>query len=170
MPDRAPRQLPFLLRLYPRGWRSRYGVEVAEMLASERMTARTVLDLLAGAVDARVSPQSIVTLSSSREKTMKTFCGTATDISFRDRATSAIWLVAGTAVLTWLAIGFQQIFGRTLPIATLRYAAFPLSLLWASRWRTMKPYSRAAQAVILGGTAIVVIVMCAYAASFGQRF
>ncbi len=167
MPDD---RLPLLLRLYPAAWRERYGGEVAAMLAAEPMSARVVLDLLAGAVDARVSPQSIVTLSSSREKTMKTFCGTATDIAFRDRVTSAIWIVAGTAVLTWLAIGLRQVFGRALPITTLRYAAFPLALLWASRWTTMKPYSRAAQAVILGGTAIVVIVMCALAASFGEDF
>jgi hypothetical protein len=57
-----------------------------------------------------------------------------------------------------------------LPIVTLRYAAFPLALLWASRWSTMKPYSRAAQAVILGGTAVIVVIICAIAASIGHRF
>jgi hypothetical protein len=53
---------------------------------------------------------------------------------------------------------------------TLRYAAFPLALLWASLWTTMKPYSRAAQAVILGVTAVLVLVICAIAASIGHRF
>lgn len=171
MPDgaRADR-LPALLRLYPAAWRDRYGAEVAAMLAAEPLSARTVLDLLAGAVDARVSPQSIVTLTSGREKTMTSICGTATDISTADRVKSAIWIVAGTAALTGLSIGLRGFFGRTAPIVTLRYAAFPLALLWASRWTTMKPYSRMAQAVILGGTAIVVIVMCAFAASLGGDF
>ena len=159
-----------VLRLYPAAWRARYGAEMAAMLASGPMTARVVLDLLAGAIDARVSPQSITVLSSRRDKNMTSLCGTATDVSARDHLRSAIWIVVGTAALTWLAVGLREAFGRTLPIVTLRYAAFPLALLWASRWSTMKPYSRAAQAVILGSTAVIVIVMCAIAASVGHRF
>ena len=171
MPDRARAdRLPALLRLYPAAWRDRYGAEMAAMLASEPMTARVVLDLLAGAVDARVSPQAIVTLSSSREKHMTSICGTPTYISGRDRVKSAMWMVGVTAALTCLSVGLREVFGRTVPIVTLRYAAFPLALLWASRWTTMKPYSRAAQAVILGTTAVVIVIMCAFAASFGQRF
>jgi hypothetical protein len=134
------------------------------------MSARVVLDLLAGAVDARVSPQAIVTLSSSREKNMTSICGTPTHISRMDRVKSAMWMIGVTAALTWLSVGLREAFGRTLPIMTLRYAAFPLALLWASRWTTMKPYSRAAQAAILGTTAVIVIIMCAFAASFRQDF
>ena len=164
----APR-LPFVLRLYPSAWRERYGDEMAAMLASGPMTARVVLDLLAGAVDARVSPQAIVHASTHKEPMMTSICGTATALSMRDHLKGAMWIIVGTAILTWLAVGLREVFGRTVPIATLRYAAFPLALLWASRWTTMKPYSRAAQAVILGATAIVVIAICAVAASIVHR-
>jgi hypothetical protein len=42
-----------LLRLYPRAWRSRYGVELAALLAQRPLTPLEVVDVLRGAVDAR---------------------------------------------------------------------------------------------------------------------
>jgi hypothetical protein len=45
-----------LLRLYPRGWRRRYGAEMAAMLEAEPLTLRTATDLVAGAIDARLNP------------------------------------------------------------------------------------------------------------------
>ena len=41
-----------LLLLYPRVWRQRYGAEMKEMLTAQRLTVRTALDLVAGAIDA----------------------------------------------------------------------------------------------------------------------
>ncbi len=45
-----------ILRAYPRAWRERYGVEVATLLASSPPGVGQMLDLLAGAVDARFHP------------------------------------------------------------------------------------------------------------------
>jgi TonB family protein len=52
------------LRLYPRAWRERYRDEVAALLASEKPTLRVALDLIFGAVDARLNPQWIPALLS----------------------------------------------------------------------------------------------------------
>jgi hypothetical protein len=41
----------WLLRLYPRAWRERYGEEMAAVLAEHQMTYWTALDLLLGALD-----------------------------------------------------------------------------------------------------------------------
>jgi hypothetical protein len=46
----------WLLRLYPRAWRARYEEEMRHMLAEEPRTVRLMVDLLAGAVDARLNP------------------------------------------------------------------------------------------------------------------
>ena len=46
-----------LLRMYPRAWRRRYGAEMRLLLAEQKLTLRTVADLLAGAIDARLNPQ-----------------------------------------------------------------------------------------------------------------
>lgn len=46
-----------LVRLYPAAWRARYGAEFEAFLAERPPSARDVVDILVGAVDARVSPQ-----------------------------------------------------------------------------------------------------------------
>jgi hypothetical protein len=49
----------WLLRLYPRRWRSRYGEEMAGLLASEGRGTRLAVDLLLGALDAHLNPQRV---------------------------------------------------------------------------------------------------------------
>lgn len=46
-----------LLRLYPRAWRERYGDELAALLEDQPATLLDRLDLIRGAVDARLHPQ-----------------------------------------------------------------------------------------------------------------
>jgi len=47
----------WMLRLYPARWRERYGEEFDAVLASQRVSAGLVLDVLGGAVDAHLHPQ-----------------------------------------------------------------------------------------------------------------
>lgn len=47
----------WLLRLYPAPWRERYGEEFGAVLARQRASPGLVLDVLAGALDARLHPQ-----------------------------------------------------------------------------------------------------------------
>ena len=46
-----------LLRLYPRAWRDRYGDELAALLDEQPATLLDRLDLIRGALDARMHPQ-----------------------------------------------------------------------------------------------------------------
>jgi hypothetical protein len=58
-PARPSRWLPWalrVLRLYPPAWRTRYGAELADVLARHRLTGRTLLDLVRGALDAWLNP------------------------------------------------------------------------------------------------------------------
>ncbi len=48
--------MSWLLRLYPRAWRRRYGEEFAALLEQQRLTPRLVLDVLRGALDAHLHP------------------------------------------------------------------------------------------------------------------
>jgi WD40 repeat protein len=52
----AARLSRFLVHCYPLRWRQRYGAEVLEVLSQHQPTARTVLNLWAGAVSARLDP------------------------------------------------------------------------------------------------------------------
>lgn len=47
----------WLVRLYPRRWRKRYGGELEAMLEQTSPTPRIMLDLVGGALDARLHPQ-----------------------------------------------------------------------------------------------------------------
>ena len=47
----------WLLRLYPETWRARYGAEFTELLLARPPSVRDRLDILRGAVDARLNPQ-----------------------------------------------------------------------------------------------------------------
>ena len=46
-----------LVRLYPAAWRDRYGAEFETLLAERPPSTRDLVDILLGAVDARISPQ-----------------------------------------------------------------------------------------------------------------
>ena len=46
-----------LVRLYPAAWRARYGAEFEALLADRPPSRRDLLDILLGAIDARLSPQ-----------------------------------------------------------------------------------------------------------------
>jgi hypothetical protein len=47
----------WMLRLYPAPWRERYGEEFDAVLSNQRPSPGLVLDVLAGALDARLHPQ-----------------------------------------------------------------------------------------------------------------
>jgi len=49
----------WLLRLYPAAWRARYGAEFTELLLARPPSVRDRLDILRGAVDARLNPHLI---------------------------------------------------------------------------------------------------------------
>ena len=55
-PELAARLSRFLVRCYPPRWRQRYAEELLEVLDQHQPTARTVLNLWAGAVSARLDP------------------------------------------------------------------------------------------------------------------
>jgi hypothetical protein len=55
----ADRWATRLLRLYPRRWRERYLAEVTALLEEHHVTLRTLVDLLGGALDARLTRQGM---------------------------------------------------------------------------------------------------------------
>lgn len=50
--------MTWLLYLYPPGWRRRYGREFVTLIASQRFSLLTVLDIIGGAIDAWTQPQA----------------------------------------------------------------------------------------------------------------
>ena len=60
--------MTWLIRLYPPAWRRRYGRELAELLATQPASFRTAIDLVAGAVDAWLNPQSSTAVTTADAK------------------------------------------------------------------------------------------------------
>lgn len=60
-----------LLRLYPRAWRDRYGDEFVALLEKEGTGPRVVLNVLAGAFDAWVSPQALSAYAPADANTLR---------------------------------------------------------------------------------------------------
>ena len=83
---------PILLRLYPAAWRARYGDEFLELLADRPPRLRDRLDIVAGALDARLHPQ--VGQAAPAEVPMR-----------RDTSVAAIVAVGGLLLTLWAAIG-----------------------------------------------------------------
>ena len=55
-PSTTAARTPWLLRLYPAGWRARYGDEFAALLDDYPLTFLGLLDVLLGALDAHIAP------------------------------------------------------------------------------------------------------------------
>lgn len=90
-----------LLRLYPRAWRERYGDEIAELLGSERISARLLIDLFRAIVDARLHPELVA------PTTFVAATGNATVLLSRNvkalrGLTIAVALVAAGVVLAYV--------------------------------------------------------------------
>ncbi len=68
-PARAGLAVRGLLRLYPRRWRARYGEELTGMFASTPLSLSLAIDLIAGAIDARMHPE-LVAASAPQDGTL----------------------------------------------------------------------------------------------------
>lgn len=81
-----------LLALYPKAWRARYGEEFSDLLELRPPSLRDRLDIVVGAIDARVNPQ--VPGADDRERSVA-----------GDRAARATAVAAGVLFTIWGVIG-----------------------------------------------------------------
>ena len=160
----------WLVRLYPRAWRERYGEEMSAMLEQMRLTPAAIIDLVAGAIDARVAPHRIPASQTAsgidKEKAMFTNimkrCAAGPALSTRDQA-------IGAAVM----LGSSLIFAIAYVLAARRYPgnelvdafgimAFPAALLLSMPFTYVSGHSRITQAIIVG-VCLVILAVAAYA-------
>lgn len=159
-----PRLQSLILRLYPREWRLRYGDEMQAMLEEQPFTLRMATDLMAGAIDARLKPQTMPAEVSERQEgakmTSRMFRCAPAGLSREDHVKSAAWTLGGSAVLATIALLLQRSIGPNSYSEALLYAAFPAALMLSNECTYFKPYSRAARMTMaLGGAALIVLLM-----------
>ena len=162
-----------LLRLYPRQWRRRYGEEMSALLATEKLSLRSVADLLAGAVDARLNPQLRSGMTPDphdgvKQMMKQTMCNPA-GISVQDQWRSAGWMVGGSLVLTAISVLLKLQMGPNALSEGLIYSAFPASLMLSSECTYFKRYSPAARRTLSIGGALFIVAITWGATAIGNR-
>jgi hypothetical protein len=160
--------MKWLIQLYPLAWRARYGEEFAAVLASQRASLGLMLDVVGGAVDARLHPQ--IDNSSSKQnqgetmtnQMMKRCAAGGPKLSPADQKIASITMLASSLALAILYIVLTKVY-RSLPaVQALGYAAFPA--MWFIYEQTAYLHKRRwfTQAVIgFAGVAGMYLIMLA---------
>lgn len=154
-----------LLRLYPRAWRELYGKEFAAILATQRMSPRLLLDIIGGAVDARLQPQVRSKQGEVMAVTLLKRCAAAgPEVSKRDQRFAAVTMVAFSFVFGGLYVLAAYLYRGSDLVDALGIMVFPGSLVVAMPFTSLKNYSRAARAVIVG-TLLAILAGMSYLAT-----
>jgi hypothetical protein len=165
----------WLLLLYPRAWRQRYGEEMAELLRTQNWSPSLVLDLVVGAIDARLNPQRVASadqheIPQSKERytmfatMMRLHCtGHGPNLTAREQWASTAVMLGSMMVLTiawmWLTVTYRDPSVRQyiLSFSQLPYFA---GLIIAMPLKSLKGRPRATQAIFMSASLAVLIAWC----------
>jgi hypothetical protein len=155
----------WLLRLYPRRWRRRYGGEVAAMLAGRSFSLAVAVDLVAGAIDVWLHPSATLAAATAaspqEERTMlsriaRLECAAlmGSDVTKADQR-KASWITVGlTLVLTLIWMYAHIRIGDNPYVDSLSIMAFMVPLLFSMRYTWLKRRPASVQAVFIGGLSL----------------
>ena len=163
-----------LVRFYPRQWRERYGDEFVEVVGGKNLTVQQTIDIVAGAVDAWISPSVRATVRSSAAgnanggaamiQQLRVKCATSTPrYTTKDSLISAGVLMATTFVLLALGIAANRQGYPTLG-ETLKGVAFPASMMVSMPFALLKGQPTRVQAFLVM-VPLVLLVAISYLAT-----
>jgi len=155
--------MTWLLKLYPPGWRRRYGAELADLVAAQPFSIGAAMDLMAGAVDAWFHPELTPPAPDMKgdvpmiARMMQLRCvGYGPSVTKSDKVRNATINIGGTLVLAlvWLALVWvwkrEQFDGRAY-LMSLSPMTYLLPYLIGLRYTLMKGRSARAQAILIAG-------------------
>jgi hypothetical protein len=165
-----------LLRLYTRAWRDRYGDEFLETAGEERLHPQQVIDIVAGAIDAWLSPRVrritrpvAASPHTSNGGTMLSHILKADCRASRFRYTKRDALIgAGVMLASTFLCSIGGVIARRngMPVLSefLLGIAFPGSLMLSMPFTFMKGQPWRAQVAIVGGTMSILMLLTYLAA------
>jgi hypothetical protein len=155
--------MTWLLRLYPREWRRRYGAEIEEVVASQPKSLQLVVDLLGGAVDAHLKPQAFARRLDGATAAdrggldmvnrMKG-CGATASVSRKDA-----FLGAGLTLGSALVVATIMVIGRSPITETIGLTMFPGVLAVGTQSMYLRGHSTLAKVVLIGGPFVVLFLI-----------
>lgn len=161
--------MTWLLKLYPPRWRQRYGREFHDLIAPQRFSVVTVLDIIGGAIDAWTRPQSHLAAQTAGHpeggttmlaRMMRLRCaGHGEKPTTVDSLKGAGVILGGTLltvlVATWMRRrGMDSIYTDTL-LSSGWLFAFVLSMPYTS----LKGWPRLTQAIFMGILLVLVALL-----------
>ncbi len=172
--------MTWLLKLYPRPWRRRYGDEVAAIVAEQPFSIALVIDLIAGALDVWLHPDVTMAAAttSAAGHNAKTTGGRmltqvlrldcAAGFSKRELWLSTIATIGGTILLTLAWMWLHLRIGDNPYTDSFSVLAFILPMLLGMRFTYLKdkPFSvYIAFVVTMSALVAAVLAMAAWISS-----
>ena len=146
--------LRWVLTLYPRQWRDRYGEEFLALLESQPVSIGVFVDVLAGAIDARLHGDYPLAATSTEEATM-----------FRERIEDGSGFAAalrlfGAPIAVLLAyvglwLSLTALWGETPVTTAFQYAAFAAILFISWGIQGLRLHSHRAKAAVMALALVV---------------
>ena len=152
----------WLLRLYPAAWRARYGEEFGAVLASQRVSVGLVLDVIGGAIDARLYPQVFAQNEQSEAKqiqggdtmtlAMLQRCAVGGPKLTRDERRIASRLAIGTSfVLAMLYLLLTKLYREAPAVQAVIWSAILAPNIINTQMAYLRKRSWLTHAIIVGG-------------------
>jgi hypothetical protein len=130
--------MKWLVRRYPAAWRERYGEEFAAVLENQPVSLGLLMDVIGGAVDARLHPQSQI-LQTSKVKGDDTMTNAMLQrcaaggpkLSPRDQRIAGTFMILSALIIAGAYVALTKIYHSIPAVQALGYTSFPaLSLIY----------------------------------------
>lgn len=141
-----------LMRLYPSSWRERYEEEFLQLIGDEPLTLQQVIDIVSGAIDARLSGgvQPAAAGGDVMVKMLKSGCQVGgMRMTTREALIAAGVLIVASAGFAAFGGWLRQL-GHVDQAELVMAMSFPLSLAVSMPWTFMKGQPWRAQMAIVG--------------------
>jgi hypothetical protein len=160
--------MTWLIRLYPPSWRRRYGPELAALLAAQPASARTAVDLVAGAVDAWLNPQSSTAITPADTKEggamlsrmqQLTGGGCEPEVTPADGLKAAAVTIGGTLAIAAVLTMAIRTYGKNAYLESLLTMGWLVPFLFSQHYTYLKGRPASVQAVLVGGPSVILLAI-----------
>jgi len=154
--------------LYPPAWRRRYGRELVELLETQPASFRTGIDLIAGAIDAWVHPQSsTAAMAGDQEGTeamiskMLKLGGTGDGATYTpaDALKGAAVTIGGTLAVTLGIWWAKAVYGDNPYLDSFAVTLWLIPMLIGLSFTELKRHSPLVRAVFVGVPSAIIIAI-----------
>ena len=155
-----------LISLYPAQWRARYGDEFAHVLREQPLTMRLALDVLGGAIDARVRRSTVIEEGAKAMTTslLKRCAAGGPKMSTEDAWRASGVMIGSSLAFAGLYIWAKMNLANEEMVDAFGIMAYPAALFVTMPFYYMKNHSAAAKVVIVAGC-LAILAAASYLAA-----